>query len=488
MLGVVRFDIVLRSSLECFCGNTLAAGSAAATDGRCSMVCAGDATEYCGGPNGLSLYKYVAPVLFSNTTVDNSTSTSMNNSFSTTSASSNFSTTAVLSTVSVTSSTTSPTPTGPSVLKTVGNYTHVDCYNEPSGGRALTGKLVASNDMTPQYCAGNCTSLGYKYMGLEYGQECFCGNSLASTSTVNTAGSCNMVCKGNRLYYCGGSGVLNLYTVSSNVTASNSTTTSSSSSTSSALSSSASSTMTSSAASSNATSLSTITSSASTTVSASANSTSTSSTAAATSSTAWTYYGCANETTGRALSAGGTASSDMTIEKCQAYCLSKSQPVAGLEYSTECYCGLGLSPGSTVNQTGCSMPCGGNSSQVCGGSNRLSVYQYSGYVAPSHPEKIGTYKFQGCYSEPSSGGRALPSYSFTNATHMSAELCVSGCSAKGYGYAGAEYGRECWCANAMSNSSMLLDTKSCNMLCPGNKAEYCGAGSRLSVWLNGTST
>jgi WSC domain len=463
-------NLVLMICLECFCGNTLAAGSVAATDGRCNMVCAGNATEYCGGPNGISLYQYVPPrsdVLFNNATFANSSSTSIS------------------STIPTTSSTASPTPTGPSVLQTVGQYSHMDCYNEPTAGRALTGKLVASDDMTPQYCAGNCTSLGYIYMGLEYARECFCGNSLASTSTVNTAGKCNTVCAGNGNYYCGGSSALNVYTINTNATTSNSTATSSLA-VSSTLSTLASSTMASSSVAPTVTTLSTLTASASSTITNSTTSTSTTSSAAATSSSPWTYYGCANETAGRALSSAATAAPDMTIEKCQSFCLSNSLPVAGVEYSTECFCGTGLNPGSAVNQTGCSMPCGGNSAQTCGGPSRLSVYKYNGtLVAPSNPETIGTYNFQGCYSEPTTGGRALPSYSFVNATAMSAEFCVGGCSAKGYAYAGAEYGKECWCANALNTASTALATTSCNMLCAGNKYEYCGTGGKLSIWKRG---
>lgn len=103
---------------------------------------------------------------------------------------------------------------------------------------------------------------------------------------------------------------------------------------------------------------------------------------------------------------------------------------------------------------------------------------------------VGKYRFQGCFSEPTAaaqggGGRALPAYSFTNSTAMSAESCVGGCQAKGYAYAGAEYGKECWCANALAPGSAVLPTSSCNMLCAGNKYEYCGAGSKLSVWKSG---
>lgn len=49
----------------------------------------------------------------------------------------------------------------------VGNFAYQMCATEVAG-RALTGKAVASDDMTVAYCAGNCTA--FEYMGVEYGR------------------------------------------------------------------------------------------------------------------------------------------------------------------------------------------------------------------------------------------------------------------------------------------------------------------------------
>jgi hypothetical protein len=133
------------------------------------------------------------------------------------------------------------------------------------------------------------------------------------------------------------------------------------------------------------------------------------------------------------------------------------------------------------------MACKGNaagSTAICGGSSRLSVYNYTAYVPPQLVPSVNavkTYKLQGCYTEPN-GARALPSYSFSNSTAMTAEYCVSGCQQKGYSWAGMEYGQECWCGNALNANSAKVADGQCNMLCPGNKREYCGAGSRLAVY------
>ncbi|KUJ22455.1 WSC-domain-containing protein, partial [Mollisia scopiformis] len=100
--------------------------------------------------------------------------------------------------------------------------------------------------------------------------------------------------------------------------------------------------------------------------------------------TGWGYYGCYNETTlangtegQRALNGGVMEALDqMTVPMCLAYCQSNAYAFAGLEYTRECYCASYLSAlSSKLPDTSCDLPCEGNSTQICGGSLALSVYQ-----------------------------------------------------------------------------------------------------------------
>jgi hypothetical protein len=127
------------------------------------------------------------------------------------------------------------------------------------------------------------------------------------------------------------------------------------------------------------------------------------------------------------------------------------------------------------------MPCSADSSQTCGGPSRLSVYNYTLYVPTIIVPSVGTYQFQGCYSE-GTGTRALAGYTFTNSTGMTVELCVGTCKSKGYSFAGAEYAKECYCGNSIAPSAVKKPDSDCNKLCSGNSREYCGAGSRLVVY------
>lgn len=43
--------------IETDCGNSIANGATPATSG-CSMVCNGDSSEFCGGPDRLNVYNY----------------------------------------------------------------------------------------------------------------------------------------------------------------------------------------------------------------------------------------------------------------------------------------------------------------------------------------------------------------------------------------------------------------------------------------------
>ena len=138
------------------------------------------------------------------------------------------------------------------------------------------------------------------------------------------------------------------------------------------------------------------------------------------------------------------------------------------------------------------MACSGNKAETCGGSDRLSVYNNTAFVAPKIVQSVvastgalGTYTYRGCYTE-LTNARALSSYAVTSTTLMTAEYCVAACSGKGYAYAGLEYGSQCFCGETLSTGSSMVPDGQCQvMLCPGNKQEYCSAGNRLIVYLSG---
>ncbi|KAK4129599.1 copper radical oxidase [Parathielavia appendiculata] len=396
-------------SVECFCGSSLAAGTEKVADSNCNMPCSGDATQPCGAGSRLSLFY-----------------------------------------------TDSLTSSGPAPNPGVNGYTHVGCYAEGTTGRALTygaGGIPAA-EMTVAKCTAACRAANYNFAGVEYGGECYCGNSIVNGGAPATSG-CAMTCNGNSTELCGGPDRLNVYSYGGQ--------------------------------------------SPSGTSSAAATSTGGGSqpTGPSQPETVGNYewYGCRTEATaGRALSAATFASDDMTLEACQAYC--SAYTYFGVEYSRECYCGDSFAAGSVAAPASeCSMTCMGDSSQYCGAGNRLSVYARDGTPPPSSttgappatttsPPPVVTgvpegWSYQGCWID-GKQGRILQ-HQIPDSQANTPSTCANACAAAGYIISGTEYGVQCFCGNAIYNGGEKTVDSQCSMACPGDPTKKCGAGDRLSI-------
>ncbi|KIM22583.1 glyoxal oxidase [Serendipita vermifera MAFF 305830] len=226
----------------------------------------------------------------------------------------------------------------------------------------------------------------------------------------------------------------------------------------------------------------------------------------------WTSKGCyVDSVAARSLPVamgvtGGPAA--MTVEKCVDACKAANYPVAGLEYSAECYCGNTLPP-QVATDGRCNMKCNG-SNNFCGGPNGLNVYQY-GTVAsssttattsstrasttttstaptttgPTTLQTYGNWQSQGCWSD----DPAQRSLSFTANVNgaNTPQKCMDACYAAGYNYAGMEYGAECYCGTSVLNGGSLQADSGCNMICQADNTHYCGGPYRLNLYkYNGT--
>ena len=275
----------------------------------CNYACTGNETETCGGNGYFHNGSFIS--LFANGTNVKSTGSSSNSA--------------------------------PAIVKQAGGYTYTGCYTEGTGGRALSDSATATNDMTVEECSSYCS--GSTYFGVEYGNECYCGTTLGAGSVKVADTDCSMNCPGDNLEYCGAGSRLGLYKLSTTTATSSSSVTA-------------------------------------TTTSGSSVSSSTSSTTSikptgptpVPNSGKYTYQGCITEgTNSRAFAEAGTVATDMTVEKCALFCSQGSYTLMGVEYSSECYCANSTSPGAVPASDGCTMTCGGNRSELCGGPNRLNV-------------------------------------------------------------------------------------------------------------------
>ena len=87
------------------------------------------------------------------------------------------------------------------------------CVIDDKRKRLLQGHFEANSLMTIQMCLAICRSRDFKYAGLEWQIECYCGNELQSLLKRSWPEKCNDHCAGDFNQVCGGSQALSLWTV-----------------------------------------------------------------------------------------------------------------------------------------------------------------------------------------------------------------------------------------------------------------------------------
>ncbi|KAI0175889.1 hypothetical protein GGR52DRAFT_334817 [Hypoxylon sp. FL1284] len=155
---------------QCFCSDAIYNGGVEGNDTTlCSTPCGGDSSAMCGGSGYLSIVSKGTPPVY-----------------------------------------TAPTP-----CTDVKNWTYQGCYQDNvDNKRTLFWQLMFPGTMTPEQCLSTCASFGYAAAGLEYGDECYCGDPPdvdASGATAQPDSDCNVVCAGDASVYCGGGALLSIY-------------------------------------------------------------------------------------------------------------------------------------------------------------------------------------------------------------------------------------------------------------------------------------
>ncbi|KAF1988457.1 class II peroxidase [Aulographum hederae CBS 113979] len=254
---------------ECYCGPSLNTAAATLRPGsECSMSCGGNSTEYCGSGNRMNVYNR----------------------------------TTILS----------DEESGPSLA----DYTYQGCYSDSTASRSLSSKATQSNSLTYASCASFCA--GYSFFGVEYGSECYCGNSLSTASSKVVESDCSFACSGDASKICGAGSRMNVFKTSSSTGSS--------------------------------------TGPANPVISG------------------YNYTGCYTDSVGtRTLNGSYLFDNALTIQKCATFC--NGAAFFGAEYGGECYCGAQIGGnGAKVVDSDCGFLCSGNSTQYCGAGDRLTVY------------------------------------------------------------------------------------------------------------------
>ncbi|KAL1858945.1 hypothetical protein VTK73DRAFT_7729 [Phialemonium thermophilum] len=194
----------------------------------------------------------------------------------------------------------------------------------------------------------------------------------------------------------------------------------------------------------------------------------------------YTYDSCwAEPSDGHALTGDFMADDGLTLEKCADFC--HTWPFFGVEYGRECYCGYGPRGGSAAPETACTFPCPGDASETCGAGGHLSMYHNSHICSPRQPPVVAPYVSFHCVTELEHAPRALDEASLADDA-MTLETCADFCRRGGYDFFGAEYGRECYCGNALQPGSSVVADAECGKVCGGNQYEFCGDSDRISLY------
>ncbi|KAH9032990.1 hypothetical protein EDB85DRAFT_1890429 [Lactarius pseudohatsudake] len=150
---------------ECWCGSQLQHGSRFITNDNydgiqygvyrrspdepsCIMNCQGDPSESCGGADRLILYNFTGTY-----------------------------------------------PLGASVVVAVNGWTSQGCYSDSTSSRTLERRVDAGN-VTVESCS-------FSIAGLEYAQECWCGNEIKSPGVPTSQSACSQACIGDDIEVCG---------------------------------------------------------------------------------------------------------------------------------------------------------------------------------------------------------------------------------------------------------------------------------------------
>ncbi|KAK4224485.1 WSC domain-containing protein [Podospora fimiseda] len=203
--------------------------------------------------------------------------------------------------------------------------TYYGCYTDYPG-HALTEHSYWDNEnMTATFCQTECLTVDptFTIWGTQYGEECYCGHSLPQGVFPAWEAGCNVPCKGDPAEMCGGNLRLSLYGTEEVAPA----------------------------------------------VVPYPHSPAV---------TAYSYVGCYSEIDRTLPAKQGWSNTGMTIYTCGQFCKESGYLVFGLEYSEECWCGDEIDETSVdLGDEVCDFPCSGAPTEVCGGSNKLSIYQWA---------------------------------------------------------------------------------------------------------------
>lgn len=221
-----------------------------------------------------------------------------------------------------------PTLSSPVQNSNYGGMTFAGCWTE-SDTRSLSYPAWTGNNANSiTACTAQCLSLGFTVAGSSWTHDCYCDHAISFNAIETGAGACGETCAGNSSEYCGMDYRLSVWAVGDLVQNSEPT--------------------------------------------------------QPETVDGFTSQGCwIDNYSDRALTGASYVSANMTLENCADYC--SAYTYFGTGYGDECYCGNELMSGSATNETDCNYPCADDSTEYCGQSVRLTLYEKTASTVVTMP-------------------------------------------------------------------------------------------------------
>jgi hypothetical protein len=103
----------------------------------------------------------------------------------------------------------------PSPTQNVSDWQYQGCITDQgAANQVFPWKLVNQTGNSPEWCLGQCQAFGYMAAGMEYGEECYCGDldGIEKTGATSVPESdCNTACPGDPEALCGSGNRLSWY-------------------------------------------------------------------------------------------------------------------------------------------------------------------------------------------------------------------------------------------------------------------------------------
>jgi iron transport multicopper oxidase len=194
-------------------------------------------------------------------------------------------------------------------------------------------------------------------------------------------------------------------------------------------------------------------------------------------------YTCALDGDARVFAGASVYKPDNnTPAVCVDLCAREGYPLAGVEYSDECWCGSGYANNTAptaVSSSECSMACAGDPHQTCGGSYRIQIYS----MPSSGSLPTGWQTTYACAVD-TPGPRIMDEAALYELSNNTPAVCATLCASKGYSLAGVEYSNEYWCSSGYTSNlaPTMAPTGDCNMPCSGASNQKCGGPYRIQMY------